>query len=296
MSVENWKTTLIHQKRQSALEGETFGASKTSVIQQWVWTLEVTSTKHWCIGSKMSSCQSSREQQSQWSRSAGGCAGRLPSLLGWQLEGSWQHALTTHCLRVFLAERLWGYLLVPGLAPGCAICFVQILRSFPPWTITCCWLCVVFLLHKELHLVTEPKRSVNSYRMLRVLNLACFVFTWWNVWTHWKPQEDSAMVWGFPQWGALVTCHIGKTQHVPERELTPVLAEDGTKGYGYVPCTMPLVTHKCECGVPVSITDTPGLRLLYHLVISLFHVSDREALWKVILPYVNIQTRWALLI
>jgi len=56
--------------------------------------------------------------------------------------------------------------------------------------------------------------------------------------------------------GSSVTCHMGKTQHVPERERTPLLAAAGMKDCGYVPCTMSLVTHKCEHGIPVSVTDT----------------------------------------
>lgn len=60
--------------------------------------------------------------------------------------------------------------------------------------------------------------------------------------------------------GAMVTCHMGKTQHVLEKEQTPLLAEAGTVGCGYVLCMMPLLTHKCERGVPV--TDTCQLEVV----------------------------------
>lgn len=60
--------------------------------------------------------------------------------------------------------------------------------------------------------------------------------------------------------GPMVTCQIGKTQHVLEKEQTPVLAEAGTVGCGYMRCMMPLLAHKCECGVPV--TDTCQLEVV----------------------------------
>lgn len=105
-------------------------------------------------------------------------------------------------------------------------------------------------------LVTEAKEKCKLLRDEDGAELGMLDFTWQNAWTCWKPHVDSAMVWGFPQRGAVVTYRVGKTQHVPEREWTPLLAEAGTKGCGYVLCTMPLVTHKCKHGVPVSITDT----------------------------------------
>lgn len=116
------------------------------------------------------------------------------------------------------------------------------------------------------------------------------VFTCRNVWARWKPYVDFAMVWGFPRWGDMVTYCIGKIQHVPERERTPLLAEASTKGCGYIPCTMALVTHKWERGVPrLNSWHLLSLRL-YHLVMSLFLMSDSELLLKVILvffmPYV----------
>lgn len=61
---------------------------------------------------------------------------------------------------------------------------------------------------------------------------------------------------GLPSRGAVVTYHLGKTKNVLGREQILLLAEAGVEGCGYVPCTMPLVTHKCEHGVPVSITGT----------------------------------------
>lgn len=60
--------------------------------------------------------------------------------------------------------------------------------------------------------------------------------------------------------GAVVTCHVGKTQYVLEMKQTPLLAEAGTVGCGYILCMMLLLTHKCECGVPV--TDTCQLEVV----------------------------------
>lgn len=51
---------------------------------------------------------------------------------------------------------------------------------------------------------------------------------------------------GISLWGAMVTCHVGKTQHVLEEEQTPLLAEAGTVGCGYILCMMALLTHKRE--------------------------------------------------
>lgn len=61
---------------------------------------------------------------------------------------------------------------------------------------------------------------------------------------------------GFPSRGAVVTYRIQKTENVLGTEQILLLAGAGMEGCGYVPCTMPLVTHSCEHGVPVSVTDT----------------------------------------
>lgn len=61
---------------------------------------------------------------------------------------------------------------------------------------------------------------------------------------------------GFPGRWAVVTYRIGKTQNVLGSEQTLLLAEAGMEGCGYVLCTKPLIRHKCEHGVPVSIPDT----------------------------------------
>lgn len=65
---------------------------------------------------------------------------------------------------------------------------------------------------------------------------------------------------GISLWGAMVTCHVRKTQHVLEKEQTPLLAEAGTVGCGYILYMMPLLTRECECGVPV--TDTCQLEFV----------------------------------
>lgn len=69
------------------------------------------------------------------------------------------------------------------------------------------------------------------------------------------------LLWfGISLQGAMVACHIGKTQHVLEKEQTPLLAEAGTVGCGYMLCMVLLLAHKCECGVPV--TDTCQLEVV----------------------------------
>lgn len=119
-------------------------------------------------------------------------------------------------------------------------------------------------------LVTEAKEKCKFLRDEAGTELGVLVSTWWNVWTHWKPHEDSAMVWGFPQQGAR-----GDLSHRED----PEWAGKGTNtspGRSWHGGLWLCAVHDATCHTQVWAWHTslnnwhlPHVRLLYHLVIPL---------------------------
>ncbi|KAI1238257.1 hypothetical protein IHE44_0012975 [Lamprotornis superbus] len=69
-------------------------------------------------------------------------------------------------------------------------------------------------------------------------------------------------------WSLNGTCHVGKTQHVLEKEQTPLLAEAGTVACGYILCMMPLLTHKsCSQALPMPYSAHGGEGVKLHTVL-----------------------------
>lgn len=144
--------------------------------------------KPWCIRSNISSWQSGREQSSQQSQ----------SVTADRVAGGWGSTVWALCAHTHFLQSGYGSGLCPAwlVAVPCVYHrpFIAPPAQLPAAVSALCHFCTSNCICCS---VTEAKEKCKLLRDEGGAEFGMLLFTWQNIWTCWKPHEDSAMVWGF---------------------------------------------------------------------------------------------------